>query len=151
MWTFNNTDDRLDETDGEFVDIMHTNGGLLVAGNVAFNEPVGHVDFYVNGGHKQPGCPILEFGQDQPPYPFVTTRYEIIKNSVLFLFRRPSIIFFPLVTGCCSHCRAIDLYTESINTAVGFVSLQCDSYAHFQGGTCAGNRTELMGDRVRSE
>ena len=46
----------LDTTDAEFVDIVHTNGGSISSGAVAFDEPMGHVDFYVNGGHKQPGC-----------------------------------------------------------------------------------------------
>ena len=55
-WTFNDTDTRLDITDAEFVDIVHTNGGDISNGEIAFIEPIGHVDFYVNGGHKQPGC-----------------------------------------------------------------------------------------------
>ena len=46
-WTFNNTDTRLDITDAEFVDIVHTNGGDFSNGEIAFIEPIGHVDFYV--------------------------------------------------------------------------------------------------------
>lgn len=56
-WDYNDTDTRLDSSDGEFVDVIHTNGGEFSNGEVAFYEPMGHVDFYVNGGHKQPGCP----------------------------------------------------------------------------------------------
>lgn len=42
---------RLDETDAEFVDVIHTCAGL--AGYV---KPLGHIDFYPNGGSSQPGC-----------------------------------------------------------------------------------------------
>lgn len=47
--------DRLDPTDAKFVDIIHT-----CAGTVGFVRPIGHIDFYPNGGSfRQPGCPVL--------------------------------------------------------------------------------------------
>lgn len=46
----------MDITDAVFVDVIHTNGGEILEGEIAFYEALGHVDFYVNGGHKQPGC-----------------------------------------------------------------------------------------------
>lgn len=42
---------KLDSTDAEFVDIIHTNSGIY--GKV---EATGHTDFYVNGGTFQPRC-----------------------------------------------------------------------------------------------
>lgn len=42
---------KLDSTDAEFVDIIHTNSGIY--GKV---EASGHTDFYVNGGTFQPTC-----------------------------------------------------------------------------------------------
>ena len=41
---------RLDTTDAQFVDIIHTEG--------RFTVPIGHVDFFPNGGLVQPGCDI---------------------------------------------------------------------------------------------
>lgn len=46
------TDMRLDETDAEFVDIIHT-----AAGSAGYYFPLGHADFYPNSGKPpQPGC-----------------------------------------------------------------------------------------------
>lgn len=44
-------DEKLDASDAEFVDVIHTNA--LVQGKL---ERCGHVDFYMNGGILQPGC-----------------------------------------------------------------------------------------------
>ncbi|XP_032689477.1 pancreatic triacylglycerol lipase-like [Odontomachus brunneus] len=49
------TEERLDSTDANFVDVIHT-----CAGGLGFVRPIGHVDFYPNGGtFRQPGCPIF--------------------------------------------------------------------------------------------
>ncbi|KAK6636260.1 hypothetical protein RUM43_009919 [Polyplax serrata] len=42
---------HLDRFDAKFVDVIHTCGGIL-----AMLDPLGHVDFYPNGGTRQPGC-----------------------------------------------------------------------------------------------
>ena len=47
--------DRLDPTDAQFVDVIHT-----CAGTIGFIRAIGHADFYPNGGSfRQPGCPAL--------------------------------------------------------------------------------------------
>lgn len=46
------SDQRLDKTDANYVDVVHSN--RLVQGVI---EPLGHADFYLNGGGPtQPGC-----------------------------------------------------------------------------------------------
>ncbi|GJQ80431.1 hypothetical protein Trydic_g12286 [Trypoxylus dichotomus] len=47
---------RLSKEDAGFVDVTHTDGGML-----GFNFPIGTVDFFPNGGTAvQPGCSLLK-------------------------------------------------------------------------------------------
>uniref|UniRef100_A0A2A4J690 Lipase domain-containing protein n=1 Tax=Heliothis virescens TaxID=7102 RepID=A0A2A4J690_HELVI len=43
---------RLNVRDADFVDVIHSNAGVF-----GVTEPIGHVDFYPNGGSLQPNCP----------------------------------------------------------------------------------------------
>lgn len=46
------TEGRLDSSDAQFVDVIHSAGGYL-----GIYGPVGDIDFYPNGGIPiQPGC-----------------------------------------------------------------------------------------------
>jgi len=47
---------RLDAGDAAFVQVLHSNGAPLSSGGLGTMDPLGHVDFYVNGGEKQPFC-----------------------------------------------------------------------------------------------
>ncbi|GAA6232232.1 lipase member H-like [Lates japonicus] len=49
-------EERLDSTDAQFVDVLHTDIDAL-----GFRKPLGHIDFYANGGTDQPGCPKTIF------------------------------------------------------------------------------------------
>ncbi|XP_062528667.1 pancreatic lipase-related protein 3 isoform X3 [Bombyx mori] len=84
-----NSTDRLDPSDADFVDVIHTNGRLLTKLGLGLPDPIGHADFYPNGGMKQPGC------------------YNN-SNSVW------SSIFPSLQQAICSHGRAYLLFTESL-------------------------------------
>jgi len=43
--------ERVDVNSGQFVMVLHTSTTFL-----GLREPVGHVDFYFNGGQVQPSC-----------------------------------------------------------------------------------------------
>ncbi|XP_047024688.1 pancreatic triacylglycerol lipase-like isoform X2 [Helicoverpa zea] len=51
LFTVGNKDARLDKHDASHVEVIHTCGGYL-----GFMAPLGHIDFYPNGGTRQPGC-----------------------------------------------------------------------------------------------
>lgn len=52
---------RLDESDANFVQVIHTGGRAI-----SFEGPMGHADFYPNGGQNpQPMCSPLK--QDSKP------------------------------------------------------------------------------------
>jgi hypothetical protein len=53
---------RLDSTDAMFVDVIHSNGENLILGGLGSWQPMGHVDFYPNGGRMQKGCTNLFVG-----------------------------------------------------------------------------------------
>jgi hypothetical protein len=61
---------QLDTNDAEFVDVMHTS-------SVASLNPIGHVDFYPNGGIQQPGCPDPDTGN-------YVINYEFKKHILIF-------------------------------------------------------------------
>jgi len=56
--TLENTENRLDTTDADFVDVIHSDAGNLVGDELGFPDPIGHIDFYPNGGTDQPGCAL---------------------------------------------------------------------------------------------
>lgn len=53
LFSINSPDARLNVDDALYVQSIHTN-----AGNLGFDEPIGHGNFYPNGGRSQPGCGI---------------------------------------------------------------------------------------------
>lgn len=53
--------ERLDPTDADFVDVIRTSTGAGSTSTTADPPGAGTVDFYPNGGVKQPGC--LDLGK----------------------------------------------------------------------------------------
>ncbi|XP_019933424.2 pancreatic lipase-related protein 2 [Aedes albopictus] len=52
LFSFDSSD-RIDASDAQYVETIHTNAGLL-----GFDLPLGRASFYPNGGRTQPGCGI---------------------------------------------------------------------------------------------
>lgn len=110
------TRDKLDESDADFVDVIHSNA--LVQGKV---ERCGHVDFYMNGGIIQPGC-------------FQSNASAYFTISHLFFFKCNNFIAVDPIA--CSHHRAPDYFSESIKSDRGFWGWSCTSYINYLLGFC---------------
>ncbi|KAK6188489.1 hypothetical protein SNE40_004653 [Patella caerulea] len=50
---------RLDPSDADYVDAIHTDGGTILKTALGTLKAMGHADFYPNGGKNQPGCPSV--------------------------------------------------------------------------------------------
>jgi len=62
-------DARLDPTDALFIDVIHTDiDGFGAA------SPLGHVDFYPNGGRSHPGCEDIQYDEDESVFAAVKDR-----------------------------------------------------------------------------
>nr|CAD7443905.1 unnamed protein product [Timema bartmani] len=82
----------LDPSDANFVDVIHTNGRLISKIGLGFPQPVGHVDFYPNGGMKQPGC----------------------SSGRRSLFNLLPVTLTKIAKAVCNHGRSYQFFIESI-------------------------------------
>ncbi|CAL7952504.1 unnamed protein product [Xylocopa violacea] len=96
---------KLHKSDAPFVDIIHTNGRLLSEIGLGLPEPIGHVDFYPNGGRSQPGC----VKTDSSYFGYLPLPLQAIDKSI------------------CSHGRSYVYLTESL---ISDVKRNCTFWAH---------------------
>ncbi|GFY70556.1 hepatic triacylglycerol lipase, partial [Trichonephila inaurata madagascariensis] len=96
---------------------------------LGIDEPIGDLDFYPNGGKKQPGC-FYQYDFNFT-YGFVDPIEDYIANP-------------------CDHSRANYLFVDSINRCT-FLAVQCESYDSFTSGKCEekGPLRSIMGLRAQ--
>ena len=109
---------RLDKTDANYVDVIHSNGESLIVGGFGTWEPIGHVDFYPNGGRAQRGCQHFLVGG---LYDFIYSYQGNDTSTYRYL---------------CNHRRAYKFFTDSISPKCYFTSYPCENYDKFQAGEC---------------
>ena len=105
----------VDENIGE-----HPIETLQLSGVLGCDDPLGHFDFWPNGGNGQPGCEKL------------TKRFfsDIISEGLTGIKER----------GGCDHQRATQLPIAQPQSALygcQIIGYQCDSYEDFNDGKCA--------------
>ncbi|KAK7603674.1 hypothetical protein V9T40_003673 [Parthenolecanium corni] len=108
---------RLDASDADLVDVIHTDASSIVLLGYGMSDPVGHIDFYPNNGKEQPGCDLTE-----TPLPLTLIKEGIEEASRVLV--------------ACNHVRAIKLFTESINSKCPYIAHRCPTYQHFLQGKC---------------
>ncbi|KAK7501463.1 hypothetical protein BaRGS_00007267 [Batillaria attramentaria] len=116
---------RLDPTDALFVDVIHTDGDRFYSTDfgLGMDEPCGHVDYFPNGGHDQPGCeadPITHWAHE-----------GLIAGTSEFV--------------ACNHLRSYHFFNETINSVCPFEAYRCDSEDDFNSGKCVPCSGEACG------
>ncbi|KAL1467903.1 hypothetical protein MTO96_005678 [Rhipicephalus appendiculatus] len=129
---------RLDPSDAEFVDAIHTDSHpylskLWSSEGMGMWDPVGHVDFYPNGGEYMPGCDSV--------------------NRVWKIFTHGLIKGVRDVVSC-NHQRAVKYMLESIwNQDCLPLAYECPSIEAYEKGQCSdcgadGSKCAAMGERA---
>ncbi|XP_037128327.1 inactive pancreatic lipase-related protein 1-like [Syngnathus acus] len=118
---------RLDTTDAAFVDVIHTDGSPFATKlGLGMSQPIGHVDFYPNGGELMPGC-----NANRGTFTDLDAVWQGTKKF-----------------DACNHVRAYQYYQESMVKPQGFVAYPCPDAATFAAGKCfpcAADKCPLMG------
>nr|XP_045619456.1 pancreatic lipase-related protein 2-like isoform X2 [Procambarus clarkii]XP_045619457.1 pancreatic lipase-related protein 2-like isoform X2 [Procambarus clarkii] len=110
---------RLDPTDADFVDVIHTDVPVEAWQLAKMGHPdaIGHIDFYPNGGSDQAGC----------------------KGSAVSYIENERTVAGGILTYIgCNHHRSFDYFTESILSQCRFVGVVCGSWEEYQTGACWG-------------
>lgn len=123
-------DVRLDPTDANFVEIIHTNAPENVSMFYGLGDPdlLGHNDYFPNGGNNQPGCS--------------NEMVEAFSEGLSYVFRKLTI---------CNHARSLEFYIEAMqSTRCPFIGFKCDNFQNFKLGKCYlcgpnGDDCKLMG------
>ncbi|XP_028036396.1 uncharacterized protein LOC114247597 [Bombyx mandarina] len=117
LFEFQDPRARLDQNDAKFVDVIHSNGETLIFGGLGAAQPLGHVDFYPNGGRVQHGCSNLFVGA--------------VSDLVL-----PWAAASPEGRSLCNHRRAYKFFTDSVSPKCHFPAFPCNNYDSFLEGRC---------------
>ncbi|KAJ0180027.1 hypothetical protein K1T71_004618 [Dendrolimus kikuchii] len=116
LFEFQDPRTRLDRSDAKFVDVIHSNGETLILGGLGAAQPLGHVDFYPNGGRVQHGCSNLFVGAVSDLLPWAAAS--------------------PEGRSLCNHRRAYKFFTDSVSPKCHFPAFPCSDYDTFLEGRC---------------
>lgn len=106
---------RLEKSDADYVDAMHTDAEKLINLGYGINQQSGHIDFWPNDGVEQPGC-------DQNVLSTIWDPDGIVEGATNFV--------------ACNHMRSVAFYIESVSSSCPFYGYPCGSYSDYLSGQC---------------
>lgn len=118
LFSVGDPNNRLDAGDAEYVENIHTDTALLGIG-----DPIGHADFYPNGGTGMPGC-ISKLTLDGKIFTFHCT-----KN---------------ISAAACDHAIAANYFAESVNSDMLW-GRQCTDLNAMLANNCNGEGFSMGG------
>lgn len=123
MFNVNDVANRLDSSDAEYVEVIHTD-----IANLGIGAVIGDVDFYPNGGTGQPSC-LSEFNVN------AETVGLIIKCVIS--------------ASICDHNLVVNFFVESLNSD-RLWGRRCTNLAEMEGDRCAGAGASMGGEPSNS-
>ncbi|KAJ8925430.1 hypothetical protein NQ315_009263, partial [Exocentrus adspersus] len=106
-------DKRLNKDDAKVVEVIHTDGGTF-----GYNDAIGTVDFFANGGSSQPGCKRIDL---------------LDLKSVAE----------PIT---CDHQRSHQYFIEAILNPKEFTARSCSDWDSYENGKCERGEEVKLGD-----
>ncbi|XP_061185259.1 pancreatic triacylglycerol lipase-like [Saccostrea echinata] len=103
----------------QFVDVIHTDSR---PNGYGIRKPCGHMDVYVNGGRRQPGCTY------NPKSP---VNIHDLKKATIY--------------KACGHLKAIGYYIETIKDSCKLRACEC-TYKRFLASKCSRDKCVFWGD-----
>lgn len=114
---------KLDLTDADFVDVIHTDGSKKLG--MGTRDRMGHADFYPNGGKDQPGCERANVKVFTAAWAWLFGTDKEAKEKF-----------------SCSHRSSRRLFTDSISNKCKYTSFPCQGHDEFKDGYCVKCSTE---------
>lgn len=120
---------KLDATDAQLVDVIHTDGSKDFADGFGLLKPLGHIDFFPNGGREQPGCTDVK-NSVVVSHLNGTTLFVSYKSFGISVNNCNDNISEDMLTRelACSHLRAWTYFLESVrlsNESCKFIAWPC--------------------------
>lgn len=146
-FTSNPAHERLDKSDADFVDCIHTDSMCGI------QKPICHKDYYPNGGATMAGCGVTSilniFGKKKRSVDKMALEdakwavtHEDDDTKVVFYFSfvhedDPRSKFLDMAeVAACSHLRVMHYFAESLTHSCPFTSTECHDYSAWKKGSC---------------